>query len=181
MTGRYTRTAIALHWLIALLIICNFPLGLYMSDLHLSPLKLRLYAYHKWNGIVILALVILRLLWRSTHRPPPLPARQAPWERRLAQGVHHALYLLILVVPVSGWLMTSALGVPVVLFGVLPLPDLIGKNKELGDALKTVHSGLNYTLLAAFILHVAGALKHRFVDRDETLSRMSPFSGRKEP
>ncbi|MDD5248037.1 MAG: cytochrome b [Rhodocyclaceae bacterium] len=177
---RYTRTAIVLHWLIALLIFGTFPLGLYMADLHLSPLKLRLFSYHKWIGISVLLLAVLRLLWRATHRPPPLVAGMPRWQQIAAHATHHLLYLLVLIVPLSGWLMSSALGVPVVWFGVLPLPDLIGKDKALGETLKLVHEGLNYTLLAVVAVHVAGAVKHQLIDRDGTLARMLPFLAREK-
>ncbi len=178
--ARYTRTAVALHWLTALLIFGNFPLGLYMADLHLSPLKLRLVSYHKWIGIGVLLVAVLRLLWRAAHRPPPLVAGMPRWQEIAAHATHHVLYLLLLAVPLSGWLMSSALGVPVVWFGVLPLPDLVGKNKELGEVLKVVHEGLNYTLLAVVAVHVAGAVKHQVVDRDGTLARMLPFLAKDE-
>jgi cytochrome b561 len=180
MNDRYTASASALHWLIALAIICAFPLGLYMSDLPLSPWKLRLYSYHKWIGISVLTLAAIRILWRISHRPPPPLAGTPRWQQLAAEAVHVGLYLLIVAVPLSGWLMSSALGFPVVLFGVIPLPDLIGKDKALGDVLKEVHEALNYTLLALFIAHVAAALKHHFIDRDETMRRMSPFPRRKE-
>jgi cytochrome b561 len=172
---RYTRVAIALHWLVALLIFAAFPLGLYMHDLPLSPRKLQLYSYHKWIGICVLLLLVVRMAWRATHRPPPLLPGMPRWQELVAHGVHHGLYLLMLAVPLSGWLMSSALGFPVVLFGKLPLPDLIGKDKVLGEALKEVHETLNYGLLLLVLAHVAGALKHHLIDRDGTLARMLPF------
>ena len=175
----YTRTAILLHWLVALCIFAAFPLGLYMSELLLSPRKLQLYSYHKWLGISVLLLAIARLFWRRLHRPPPLAATMPRWQRLAAQGTHHLLYLLMLVVPISGWLMSSALGVSVVWFGVLPLPDLIGRNKELGEILKTVHELLNYAMLILVVLHIIAALEHHFRSRDDTLQRMLPFLGGK--
>lgn len=180
MNGRYTGLAIALHWLVALAILCAFPLGLYMADLPLSPWKLRLYAYHKWIGMTALGLVVVRLLWRATHRPPPMSVAIPRWQRAAAEAVHHGLYLLMVAVPLSGWLMSSALGFQVVLFGVLPLPDLVAKDKALGDSLKAAHEVLNYVMLALFLAHVAGALKHHFIDRDDTMRRMSPLPQRKE-
>ncbi len=175
MTDQYTKTAVTLHWLIALLIFATFPLALYMTDLHLSPLKLRLYNYHKWIGIIVLALALFRLYWRTTHRPPAMPETMKKWENIAAHAMHHTLYLLILVIPVTGWLMSSAKGFQVVLFGVLPLPDLVGKNKELGDLLKEIHETLNYLMLGLVVAHVAAALKHHFVERDDVLTRMVPF------
>lgn len=174
-TARYTATAMLLHWLMALLIFAAFPLGLYMADLKLSPTKLQLISYHKWIGIIVLLLAVLRLLWRATHKPPALPDTLAAWQQRTSTAVHHALYLLLFAVPLSGWLMSSAKGFQTVLFGVLPLPDLVSKNKELGHLLGSVHESLNYLLLALVLVHIAAALKHRFVDRDDILDRMLPF------
>ncbi|MCX7179648.1 MAG: cytochrome b [Proteobacteria bacterium] len=171
----YTRTAIILHWLTALAILCAFPLGVYMHELPLSPRKLQLYSYHKWLGLSVLLLAALRLLWRSLHRPPPLLAGMPRWQEVIAQYMHHGLYLLLLAVPLSGWLMSSAFGIPVVWFGVLPLPDLIGKDKELGELLKEVHETLNYTLLLLVAIHAAAAIRHHVFERDGTLQRMLPF------
>ena len=175
MIKRYTRIAIGLHWAIALLIFCAFPLGLYMHDLKLSPAKLHLYSYHKWIGITVLALAILRVLWRITHKPPALHI--ARWQETASRLVHGLLYLLMLAVPVSGWLMSSAKGVKTVWLGILPLPDLVEKNKALGELLGNVHTALNYTMLLLVLLHVAASLKHHFVDRDDVLLRMLPMKG----
>lgn len=175
----YTRTAISLHWLIALLIFAAFPLGVYMHELPLSPDKLKLYSYHKWMGITVLMLAAIRLSWRTTHRPPPLPATMPAWEKLTAQSVHLLLYVLLFAIPLSGWLMSSAKGFQTVWFGVLPLPDLVGKDKELGDLLKEFHEALNFALLGLVIAHVAAALKHHFIERDDILARMLPFLRRK--
>jgi len=169
---RYSTPAIVLHWLVALLIFVAFPLGLYMADLPLSPEKLKLFSYHKWIGVTVFMLAGLRVVWRLTHTPPPLPASVAGWQRRASAVAHGLLYLLILVIPISGWLMSSAKGVQTVWFGVLPLPDLIGKDKALGHLLEEVHETLNYTLLALVALHVAGALQHHFIERQPFLQRM---------
>ena len=168
----YTRTAVLLHWLVALLIFAAFPLGVYMHDLPLSPTKLQLFSYHKWMGITVLLLVAIRLAWRVTHQPPA-EAAGPRWQQIAATAVHHLLYLLMLAVPLSGWLMSSAKGFQTVWFGVLPLPDLVGKNKELGDLLKEVHETLNFILLGLVAAHVLAALKHHFIDRDGLLHRMS--------
>lgn len=171
----YTRTAVLLHWLTALAILCAFPLGVYMHELQLSPRKLQLYSYHKWIGITVLLLALLRLLWRLFHRPPPLLAGMPRWQEAAAHGMHHLLYLLLLAVPLSGWLMSSALGISVVWLGVIPLPDLIGKDKQLGEALKEVHKTLNLTMLLLVLIHAAAALQHHWFERDGTLQRMLPF------
>lgn len=175
---RYSTPAIALHWLIALLIFVAFPLGVYMHELPLSPDKLKLYSYHKWIGVSVFLLVAIRLGWRLTHMPPALPDGIAVWQRRASAVVHGLLYLLMIAIPLSGWLMSSAKGFQTVWFGVLPLPDLIEKNRELGELLAEVHEALNFTLLALVILHVGAALKHHFIERLPFLQRMG--LGKKE-
>lgn len=172
---RYTRTAITLHWLVAVVIVAIFGLGLYMQDLPLSPDKLKLYAWHKWTGVSIFLLVLARIVWRLGHRPPAPPAGMPAWQRQAAAGVHLLLYGLMLAVPLSGWLMSSAKGVPTVWFGVLPLPELVGKNKELGDLLATVHKTLNFSMAGLVLAHAGAALKHHLIDRDEVLVRMLPL------
>jgi cytochrome b561 len=172
--ARYTRTAMLLHWLMAVLILGMFGLGIYMVDLPLSPQKLKLYSYHKWAGITVLTLALLRVLWRILHQPPPLPASQPRWQQLAAHSAHGLLYVLIFVVPLTGWLMSSALGFPVVWFGVLPLPDLVDKDKELGELLKLVHRYLNYSFLVLVVGHALAAIKHQWLDRDGTLNRMLP-------
>ena len=172
---RYTPPAIVLHWLVALLIFAAFPLGVYMHELPLSPGKLKLYSYHKWIGVTVFVLAVMRLSWRATHRPPPLPASMPAWERFAAESVHYLLYALIFAIPVSGWLMSSAKGMQTVWFGVLPLPDLIGKDKELGDLLHEVHEALNYALLGLLLAHAGAALKHHFIQHDDILARMVTF------
>ena len=169
---RYSTPAIALHWLIALLIFVAFPLGVYMHELPLSPDKLKLYSYHKWIGITVLLLAAIRVSWRMTHTPPPLPPGMAAWQRHASTAVHGLLYLLMIAIPVSGWLMSSAKGFQTVWFGVLPLPDLVDKNRELGDLLAGVHQALNFTLLGLVILHVGAALQHHFIERQPFLQRM---------
>ena len=169
---RYTRTAIALHWLMALMIFSAFPLGVSMHDLPLSPTKLQLFSYHKWLGITILIAAAARLAWRVTH-PAPAMLAMPRWQQVAAHGTHHLLYLLLFAIPLSGWLMSSAKGFQTVWFGVLPLPDLVGKNKELGDLLKEVHEMLNFGLLLLVGAHIAGALKHHFIEHDDTLRRMT--------
>jgi len=175
--GRYTSIAIALHWLLALGILTAFCVGVYMSDLPFSPQRLKLYNWHKWAGVTILALSALRLLWRLAHRPPadvPMPA----WQRLAAHGTHHLLYLLFFAVPLVGWAYSSAAGFPIVLFGVLPLPDFVTPDKALSEAIKPWHGYLAYAMAVLVVLHVAGALKHHFVDRDGLLARMLPPLGR---
>ncbi len=174
MTDRYTSTAIILHWLMAVLLAALFALGLYMADLPLSPWKLKLFSWHKWAGVSAFLLVLLRLLWRATHRPPELPASMPPLMRFAAHAGHAALYVLMIAIPLSGWLMSSAKGVPTVYFGIWQLPDLLQKNVELGKQLTEVHEWLNWLLAATVVGHAAAAVKHQVVDKDGVLTRMLP-------
>lgn len=171
---RYTRTAMSLHWLIALMLFGMFGFGLYMVELPLSPQKLKFYSYHKWTGVTVFLLVLARLAWRITHRPPALPAGMPAWQVKAAKAGHHLLYLLMVIVPLSGWLMSSAKGFQTVWFGVLPLPDLLAKDEALGEALLLTHRLLNWFFMLVVAGHVVAALKHHFIDRDGLLSRMLP-------
>ena len=173
MPQRYTLTAMALHWLMATMILALFALGLYMSDLPLSPRKLELFAWHKWVGMLVLALWLPRIAWRGLHRPPPSPV-MPPWQERIAVMTHWSLYGLMLLVPVSGWLMSSALGFTVVMFGKWPLPNLLATNHDLGDVLKQVHHVLNFVFMGLVGLHLLGVVQHQFVLRDGLLRRMLP-------
>lgn len=170
---RYTTTAIALHWLIAVLIVGAFTLGWIMTDLGVSPLKLRMFNWHKWVGVTVLTLVIVRTIWRLTHPAPallPMPA----WQRKAANSLHHLLYVFMFLQPISGWVYSNAAGYPIVYLGLLRLPNLVAKDKALADTWMEVHEILGWALLAAITLHVLAGLKHHLVDRDDTLRRMLP-------
>jgi cytochrome b561 len=168
---RYSPPAVLLHWLMAVGLIGAVAVGWYVSGLPMGLQRLKLINWHKWFGITLLLLAVLRLAWRSTHRPPPdLP--MPLWQARTAHGVHHLLYLLMFAVPLLGWSYSNAAGFPVVWFGVLPLPDFVGKNKELADVLKGLHKVAAWSLVALILAHVAGALKHQLIDRDRLLDRM---------
>ena len=170
---RYTTLAIVLHWVLALALIMSFSVGLYMADLPFTPQRVKLFNWHKWAGVTILALSLLRLSWRLTHRPPAeLPTSQ--WQQRAGRWTHAALYVLFFAVPLAGWAYSSAAGFPIVWFGVLPLPDLVGPDKALAEGLKSLHSALAWALAALAALHVGAALKHHFIDRDKLLARMLP-------
>src|SRR5664279_1266062 len=105
--SHYTTTAILLHWLCALLLFCGFGLGLFMTGLEFSPTKFRLYAWHKWVGITVFLLAAARLAWRAAHRPPALPASLPPWQMRASRAAHALLYVLMLGIPLSGWIYSS--------------------------------------------------------------------------
>jgi cellulose synthase/poly-beta-1,6-N-acetylglucosamine synthase-like glycosyltransferase/cytochrome b561 len=186
--GRYTNTAMALHWVIALCLAVNIGLGLsadYLPDVAVRPV----IDVHKSIGITVLGLVLIRLLWRLSHSPPPLAARYAAWERRSAHLVHGALYALMLGLPLSGWLHDSAwkdaAGHPMSLFGLVPWPRIhaiSGLEPALKESLHTlfgrVHSWFADALCGLFLLHVAGALKHQLFDREPELQRMLPRTSR---
>jgi cytochrome b561 len=168
---RYTGTAIVLHWLLALGLVAAFAVGLYMADLPLSPQRIKLYNWHKWAGVTILALSFLRLGWRLTHKPPA-DVPMSPVQRSAAHAAHHVLYVLFFAVPLVGWAYSSAAGFPIVVFGVLPLPDFVPVDKALAEAIKPWHGRLAWLMVIAVLAHVAGALKHQYIDRDNILSRM---------
>ena len=171
---RYTSTAIVLHWLIGAMILIAVAVGLYMTGLKFSPEKLKLYNWHKWAGVTIFMLVVLRLAWRLFHAAPPLPPSVPDWQRRIAGATHVLLYALMFAIPVSGWLMSSAKGFQTVYFGVIPLPDLLGKNENLGELLEQVHQLLSYSLIAVVIMHTVAALKHHFIAKNDVLRRILP-------
>ncbi|MEN9317021.1 MAG: hypothetical protein RIS35_3414 [Pseudomonadota bacterium] len=170
----YTSIAKVLHWTMALMLPPILALGFYMRDLPFSPQKLQFYAWHKWAGVTVFLLVLVRLGWRALNPPPPLPETMHPGARRLAGAAHAMLYLLMLAIPLSGWLMSSAKGFQTVWFGVLPIPDLIDKDPELGDRLATLHFVLNLSFLALLVAHVGAVIKHAVLDRDPILARMLP-------
>jgi cytochrome b561 len=171
--ARYTLPAIALHWLLALMIVGSLAVGTTMTDLPMSPQRLKLINWHKWAGVTILALSALRLLWRLTHRPPEPPPMPV-WQQRAYRATHGLMYALFFAIPLVGWAYSSAAGFPIVWFGVLPLPDFVPVDKELAEAIKPWHGRLAGLLAALLALHVAAALKHHFIDRDGLLSRMRP-------
>lgn len=171
---RYGTVAIALHWLIALLILGLMGVGVWMTDLKPSPRTFEIYALHKSAGLLVLALAAFRLIWRATHRPPALPAGTPGWQALAAAGTHGALYALMLAMPVTGWLQHSAAGYPLSWFGLFKVPALIGRDREALAFWQQWHEWLAWALAALILLHVAAALKHHFLDRDGLLGRMWP-------
>lgn len=173
---RYHPLARALHWVLALAIVGNFALGVYMSDLPFSPARLQYYSWHKWAGVLVLAFSAVRLVTRLMAPPPPLPlnieAAMPGWQKLAHHATHIGLYALFFAVPLSGWAYSSAAGFPVVLFGVLELPDFVAASESLADALKPLHKFSAFAMAALVLLHVAGALKHQIVDRDGLVQRM---------
>ena len=177
LVPRYDVIARLLHAVLGVALVGVFAVGLYMADLPFSPDRLKLYNWHKWAGVTILTLSFLRLMWRLTRRAPALPAaiREAmpAWQSFAHHATHGGLYVLFFAVPLAGWAYSSAAGFPVVPFGLFQLPDFVPVSEGLADVVKPVHKYAAYGLAALVVLHVAGALKHHFVDRDGLLRRMS--------
>ena len=173
---RYTTTAITLHWLMALLIVATFSLGVTMTDIPgVTPTKLKYFNWHKWLGVTVLGFATVRAVWRLTHAAPSLPTSVPVWQRHISALTHGLLYLLIFAVPISGYLYSLASGFKVVYLGVLPLPVVMDASPALKPILLAVHYWLNVSLLVLVLLHVAAALKHHFWERDTVLLRMLPW------
>jgi cytochrome b561 len=172
----YTAVAKLLHWLTALLVLGLIGLGLWMVGLPLGLDKLYAYAWHKWIGLTVLVLTVLRLAWRTYRPPPALPDTVTSWERFIAPWSHGLLLVLLLALPLSGWLMSSAGGVKVIWFGFLEMPDLVSRDLALFERLRTWHHWLAWTLMAVLTLHVGAVLRHDVLRRDGIFRRMSPFT-----
>lgn len=170
----YGFIAKGFHWLIALLVVGLLCVGLYMADRDPSPFVFRLYFFHKSIGISVLVLMALRLTWRSVSKPPGALASHKKWEKGLARVVYALFYVLLIAMPLSGWIMSSAKGFSVSFFGLFTLPDLVHENKILEEAMAEFHEIAAWTIIGLLCLHVAGALKHHVIDKDSTLRRMLP-------
>jgi cytochrome b561 len=175
-TARWGWLAQLFHWTIVVLILVQFFLANQYNHLPLGMAKLGVIARHKSFGITIFVLAVLRLTWRLMNPAPALPNTLKPYERVLAHITHYALYAIILIMPLTGWIMSSARNFPVSWFGLVQLPDLVGKNQTIYDVMHATHDILAGTLIAVAALHVLAALKHHFFLKDDTLLRMLPFT-----
>ena len=173
---RWGYIAQFLHWLIVALIILQTILASIAEDLPISPKREQVYGLHKSVGITVLALALVRLIWRWANLTPALPSTLKAYERSVAHLTHVGLYVLLFAQPISGWLMTSAQGLQVSWFGFFQLPDLVHRNSGLFETLKSTHDNLALALYLIVFLHVAAALKHHFVSKDDVLRRMLPFT-----
>ena len=173
---RYGVPAQFFHWVIAALVVTQFVLAQMQQHLPVGVRKLSILARHKSVGMTILMLAILRLAWRLGHPAPPLPPAMRPLERRAARATHVAFYVLLFVMPLTGWMMSSAKNYSVSWFGLFTWPNLIGKNAAAFDFLRSTHDTLSGLLFAIAVLHILAALKHHFWDRDDVLVRMLPFT-----
>jgi len=174
-SDRYGAVAKAFHWLTLLLLIGSFTIAYSMVDMRISPRKLELYSWHKWVGVTIFLIVILRLAWRLRNPAPPLPEGMSTLQRRLAALSHILLYTILIVMPLTGWVMSSARNLPLVYLGLIEIPSPFGVDQALGDALKVVHFYLSLALLFFVGVHVLAALQHHFILRDDILRRMLPW------
>lgn len=175
--NRWSTVSISLHWLMALLIAALFMLGWMASTWHLSPLKLKLFVWHKSLGLVVLGLVLVRIFWRLIAARPAWPSAMSMLERKLASIAHGLLYLLMVAMPLSGWLINSAANIPFRMFGLVRIPQLVAADESMRALAETAHLALFWLFVAVLVLHIAAALKHHFVDKDEVLRAMLPTFG----
>ncbi len=163
-----------LHWVMAALIVAQIGLGFMAVNWRLSPTKLNLFFWHKSIGMLLLALLALRLAWRMVNPAPGLPTGMPAWERNAARANHALLYLLLLALPVSGWVVNSAANIPLRIFWLIPLPALVAPDETLADRVALLHRGLFAVLALVLVAHIGAALRHHFVKRNTVLLRMLP-------
>ncbi|MEM7543032.1 MAG: cytochrome b [Pseudomonadota bacterium] len=173
MSVRYTRTAIALHWLIALLMIALFSLGWYMVDLPKGPHRGETFALHKSIGLTVFALAVFRIYWRATHTPPPLPDRMLAWKVLLARSVHLSLYVLLILQPVTGYLSSSFSGYKTNWFGIA-LPHWGWQDPPLNALFTQLHVIGSIGILVLLGCHVAGVVLHLLVGERDVVRRILP-------
>lgn len=168
------------HWVLAIMLLGMYAFGTYLQNVEFTPDKIgdqiRLIGIHKSVGTTILALVILRLLWRLINPQPPLPEDTPKIERFAAHAVHGILYLAMFALPITGWIYSSLAGFPVSVFGLFTLPDLVPVNKDLTDLFHSIHGFCGDVLIVAFAIHVGAALFHHYYRKDTILLRMLPFA-----
>jgi cytochrome b561 len=174
---RYSRGAIAFHWTIAALVLANLTIGILHDSL---PRGWQAMGWHRSIGVTVLVLSIGRLGWRLAHRPPPLPAAMPPWERTASKAIHWGFYLLMFVMPLTGWIFSSNPERlrPFSWFGLVNLP-MLPVSSGFAVAAKEAHELLGWTMAALVVLHVAAALRHHFLLRDGVLGRMLPGAERR--
>jgi cytochrome b561 len=167
----------ALHWTVAALVVAQVPLGLAAANWRLSPTKLDLFVWHKSLGMLILVLMAARLVWRLSGVAPALPADTRSLERLAAHLSHFALYLMLFLLPLSGWIVNSAANVPFRIFWLIPIPPIVEPEKALADGAARAHASLCVLLVLLLIVHVGAALRHHFLKHNDVLVRMLPGTG----
>ena len=178
-TARYSGPARFIHWLMAGLILITIPAGLIMVQPGIDrALQNALFLYHKNVGVLLAVLVVLRLLWRWRNPPPPRPMALAPLQARIAGLTHGALYLLMVVVPIAGYVRVRAGGFPIEVLDTLGAPALVPRSDTLAEIAQSIHYGAGLAMAALIALHIAAACFHGVLKRDGVFSRMwPPFGG----
>ena len=166
------------HWLLAVIIIAQLVLGKVAEEASVSPQKLDLFVWHKSIGVTVLLLVALRIAWRLVITPPRAVAGVARWEHWAARASHALLYILMIVVPISGWWVSDTSRIPFKAFWLIPVPDFLAADRDASQAAEVVHGILTTTLLVLIVVHILAALRHHFILRNDTLRRMLPFRRR---
>lgn len=175
MTERYTKVAVALHWILALGILLQIGLGLFLNEVPRgSPERSAWVNFHKSTGISLAALILVRLAWRIRHQPPPLPGAMPAWERIAARANHALLYVCMLGMPLTGYVASNFSKFGIKFFGLVMLPPWGLDDKRVYAAFNAAHKVLALVFVALIVLHVAAALKHALVERDGILRRMWP-------
>lgn len=185
MTSRdtYTMTAILLHWLIALMIVAQLGVGLVMGEEGLWAPEVRgqLYGFHKAMGMMVIIFTVIRILWRFLNPPPALPAGMKPWEIFAVKATHALFYVLLLAIPLSGWALVTAAGRgPIDIFGLFAWPDMpllssVVNKGEFREPISEFHEIMAFGMMGLIGLHIAAALKHHLINKDNVLTRMLPF------
>ncbi len=178
--NRYGAVAQAFHWLTVVLVFALVGIAMYMDDLPLGPEKIRVFNLHKSIGVTVLALTVLRLLWRQVSPKPALPAGMKQWEWMAAHIGHLLLYVLLIVQPAIGIVHSWSANFPVVVFGLFTMPNLTGPNPGLKEILEEVHSSVGWGLVGLVLVHIAAALRHHFILKDDVLRRMLPGGARRD-
>jgi cytochrome b561 len=173
-TLHYDATARLFHWLTFALLLLIVPLGLVMDDLPKGAIQNTAFVTHESLGLTVLALTVLRFAWRATHRPPPIPVELSPLERSGSAGVHWALYLVLLIMPLTGYLFVTYSGIELRYFGVLPVPSFVAKDKPTGETFLAIHAALQWAIYGLLLLHIGAALHHHFIRHNSILRRMLP-------
>jgi cytochrome b561 len=172
-TTQYGAVARALHWWTAIFFFTLFGLGLYMTDLDKTdPLRDQLFSLHISLGILVFGLTLIRIIWKIKQVTPEMPSTMTPSQVKAAKSVYGLLYLLLLFIPISGYVIVATAGKDPSFFGLFTLPNLIGENKELHKTAEEVHELLAYSAMLLVIGHTLMALKHHFIDKDKVLLQM---------
>ena len=175
-TDHYPATSKLLHWLVALCVLATAPVAISMTRIAEGPTRDMLYNFHKSLGVTILVLMILRLINRLAVGAPIADPGIAPWQKAVSSFVHTTLYVLLLAMPVVGYIANSAFGATTPVFGLFELPPIVGKDEALAATLFYIHGWVGWLVILLVLTHVGAALYHYFVRRDNVLQRMLPRS-----